>query len=124
MLGRRDLEALHPRRQGLLVIGLDEQVNVRALDAQLHDPEPLAPGGGQRRLADRLIGQPAPQAPDRTHHAQRHVDRMPRLQVEPCLVRRPGACALARTPSPAAFAAALLEQHQLLGFYTRGPGVG
>jgi len=37
----RDLEALHPGRQGTLVVGLDDQMQVRALDTEVHDPEGL-----------------------------------------------------------------------------------
>jgi len=60
VLGGRDLEALHPRRQRVLVVGLDEQVDVRALDADVHDPEVFPPGGGERGCADRAIRDPAP----------------------------------------------------------------
>jgi hypothetical protein len=55
VLGRGNLEALHAGGQRTLVIGLDEQVYVVALDAELHDPEVLAARRGQRRFADRLV---------------------------------------------------------------------
>ena len=42
VLGGRDLKALHPRPQCLLGVGLDEQVDVRALDADVHDPKVFA----------------------------------------------------------------------------------
>src|SRR4051794_41028523 len=51
----RDLKALHSLRECSLVVGLDDQVNVRALDTEMHDAEVLAPRGGQRGLADRLV---------------------------------------------------------------------
>jgi hypothetical protein len=39
VLGGGDLEALHPPREGELVLGLRQHVDVRALDAQVNDPE-------------------------------------------------------------------------------------
>jgi hypothetical protein len=87
VLGRRDLKSLHPRRQRLLVLGLDQQVHVVSLDAELHDPEVLAQRRGQRRLADRLVHAPPPQVADRVHRSQRHVHGIPRMQVRPLLVR-------------------------------------
>ena len=104
VLGGRDLEALHPPRQGLLVEGFDEQVDVRALDADVHDPEVLAPGGGERGLADRAIREPAAQGADRADDPQDHVDRVPCMEVWTGLVRRTGppALRLAARASPLA----------------------
>ena len=87
VLGGRDLEALHPQRQGRLVVGFDEQVNVRALDAEVDDPEILAPGGRERRFPDRAIGEPAAQVADRADDAQDHVDWVPREELGSGLVR-------------------------------------
>src|SRR6185503_1756127 len=56
VLGRRDLEALHPRGERALVLGLDDQVQVGALDAEVDDAKVLAQRGGQRGLAHRLVG--------------------------------------------------------------------
>ena len=78
VLGRRDLKALHPRGKRALVVGLDEQVQVVALDAQVHDPEVLAPCGGKCRLAHRLVRRAAAQVADRRNHSQDDVHRMPR----------------------------------------------
>ena len=39
---RRDQEPLHPTGKRGLVIGLDKQVNMRSLQADVYDPEPLA----------------------------------------------------------------------------------
>jgi hypothetical protein len=66
VLGSRDLKALHPRRQRSLVVGLDEEVHVVALDAEVHDPEVLSPGGGERGFADRLIDAAAAQVANGT----------------------------------------------------------
>jgi hypothetical protein len=62
VLGGRDLEPLHARRQRVLVVGLDEQVHMGALDADVYDAEVLAPNGRQRGLADREIGEATAQA--------------------------------------------------------------
>ena len=78
VLGSRDLEALHARRQGGLVVGLDDEVEMRALDAEVDDPEVLAARRGERRLADRLVGEPSPQVADVSDDAQHDVDRMSR----------------------------------------------
>ena len=78
VLGRRDLKALHPRGERALVLGLDEQMQVIALNAEVHDPELLAPRGGQRGLAHRLVRRATAQIADRTNHAHDDVHRMPR----------------------------------------------
>ena len=78
VLGRRDLEALHAGRERALVVGFDEQVQVVALDAEVHDPEVLAHGGGQRGLANRLVGRAAAKVADGGHDAQDDVHRMAR----------------------------------------------
>jgi hypothetical protein len=87
VLGRRDLEALHARCERVLVVGLDEQVEMRALDAEVDDAEVVAPGGRERGLADRLVGEPAAQVADRADHPQDDVHRVPRDKLRPYLVR-------------------------------------
>jgi hypothetical protein len=114
MLGGRDLEALHPLRQGGLVAGLHQQVHVRALHAELDDAEVIAPGGGQCRLADRLVHASAAQVADCADNPQRDVDGVPRLEIRPLLVRRSGSRALRGSTRAAPLAAALLPQRQLL----------
>jgi hypothetical protein len=74
MLRRGDLEALHAPREGGLVLRLDQQVNMRALDTEMHDPEVSAPRGDARCLADRLIRLPAPQAADGLDSPQNVTD--------------------------------------------------
>src|SRR5215475_9149068 len=76
MLGGRDLEALHPQGQCLLVLGLDEQVEMAALNADMHDPKVVAPRRGEGGFADGAIGDPAPQVADYANDAQNHVNRM------------------------------------------------
>jgi hypothetical protein len=53
-------------------------VEVRALDAEVDDPEVLAAGRGERRLADRPVGEPSAQVADVSDDAQHDVDRMSR----------------------------------------------
>jgi hypothetical protein len=53
--GSRDLEALHPPAQRLLVVGLDEQMNMRPLNADVHDADPLAQRRGDRRVPHSLV---------------------------------------------------------------------
>ena len=110
VLGGRDLEPLHARRQRVLVVGLDEQVDVRALDAEVDDPEVLASGRRERRFADRTIGEPAAQVADRADDPQDHVDRMPREQIRAGLVRRTGPPTFGRSTGAAPLAAPPLEQ--------------
>src|ERR1051325_8176901 len=64
VLGRRDLEALHADSERALVIGLDQQMDVIVLDAQLHDAEVLAARRRQRGLSNRLVGTAATKLPD------------------------------------------------------------
>jgi len=87
VLGGGDLEALHPRRERGLVVCLDDQVDVRALDACVHDPEVLAPRSGERRFADRLVDAPPAQVADRSDDSQRDVHGIPRMQKRPLPVR-------------------------------------
>ncbi|HMG24986.1 MAG TPA: hypothetical protein VK607_26800 [Kofleriaceae bacterium] len=115
VLGRRDLEALHPGGELCLVIRLHEQVDVRALDAEVDDPEVLALRGDERGLADRLVDAAPLQVADRADDPQHDVDRIARVEIWPSLVRRPRARAPGRPAGPAPLAAALLPQDQLLG---------
>jgi hypothetical protein len=125
VLGGGDLKALHSRGEGALVLGLDEQMEVIALDAEVHDPEILAPRGSQRGLANCLVRRPASQAADRADDAQDDVHRVPRLQLGPRLVGRTCTRALGLatwrfatgpTLAPAPFVGRRLEHRQLLGF--------
>ena len=118
VLGSGDLEALHSRCERRLVMRLHQQVHVRALDAELHDPEVLAPRGGQRGFADRLVDAAPPQIADGGDHPQRHVDRVTGVEIRPRLVRRPGPLPFRRTTCTAPLAAALLEQYQLFALLT------
>jgi hypothetical protein len=50
-----DREALHAAGEGVLVVGLDEQVHVVVLDAGVHDAIVCAAGALRDRAADRAI---------------------------------------------------------------------
>src|SRR4029078_12921428 len=101
-----------------LVVGLDEQVYVVVLDAQMDDPEVLAPRRGQRRLANRPVDTAAAQVTYGADRPQGDVNRIACMEKRPRLVRRAGADALRRTTSTSALATALPEQHQLLRLST------
>src|ERR1044071_6937025 len=88
-------------------------MDVRALDAELNDAEVLAQRRGERGLADRLVHAAPAQVADGADHSQDDVDRIPRMEERPFLVRRAGPGALRRPAGPAPLAAALLEQHHL-----------
>ena len=87
MPGARDLEALHAPRERLRIARLDEQMDVTALEADLDDAEVVAACGGQRGELDRAIRAASPQAADRGHHAEHDMDRIPRCELRPRLVR-------------------------------------
>ena len=87
VLGGRDLEPLHAGCERILVIGLDDQVKMGALDAEVDDAEVFAPGGREGGFADRPVGEPAAQIADRADDPQHDVYGMPGDQRGPRLVR-------------------------------------
>jgi hypothetical protein len=87
VLGSRDLKSLHPCSQCCLVIRFHEQVNMRALDTGMNDPEVFAAHRRDRSFADRVICAATAQAADGVHRSQRDVDGMPGVQKRPRLVR-------------------------------------
>jgi hypothetical protein len=115
VLGCRDLESLHPRCEGPLVVGFYEQVDVGTLDAEVHDPEAFAPSGGERGFTDRPVDTPAAQVADRADDPQHDMNGIPCVKVRSLLVRRTGPLTLRRAASAAPLATALLEQRKLLG---------
>ncbi|MEO7732604.1 MAG: hypothetical protein ABIY55_16670 [Kofleriaceae bacterium] len=86
----RNLEALHPTRERQLVLRLDEHVDVRCLDTEVNDPDPPADRRDDRSLADSSVHLRSAQVANLRHHPQHDVQRVPRLQLQPPLVRRPG----------------------------------
>jgi hypothetical protein len=119
VLGSRDLKSLHPCSECRLVIRFHEQVNVRALDTGVNDPEVVAPHRRDRGFADRVIRAATAQTADGVHRSQCDVDGMPGVQKRPRLVRRSSPGAFRRSTRTAALAASLLarcEQPQLRRF--------
>ena len=82
----RDLEALHPARERQVRVGLDDQVDVVALDRDVADPEVAAAAGDREPVPDREPARPPSQLeawPRADHDVQRmaRVDRRPRLVI-------------------------------------------
>jgi hypothetical protein len=101
VLGRRDLEALHPARERQLVVGLDEQVDVVALDADVHDPKhaglfvrELAPRDRDRRFAQGFVHVPLAQGADLADDPQHDMHGLIALELRARLVWGTGTRAL------------------------------
>jgi hypothetical protein len=77
------LERAHPARRRTAALRLDEQVHVRALDAEVHDAEVLAPQHGDRGLADRHVRIARAQPADALLDADRDVNRFA-SRLRPC----------------------------------------
>ena len=73
---RGDGEAAHPARQRVLVVGFDDEVQVRALDRYVTDPEVIALQLGRQRGVDRAIARASTQTLELPHHADDDVHRM------------------------------------------------
>ena len=97
-LGDADRQALDGPREGAAVVGLDEQVDVVALDGELHDADREALRAPVEGLLDHPETAPAAQAPDVVGHAQRHVHRQPPPELGARPVRDPRALALRLAP--------------------------
>jgi len=108
VLGSRDLEALHTVGERALVVGLDQQMDVGTLDAEVHDAEVLPHRRDERGFADRMVDAAPAQVTDRAHHPQHDVHGIPRVEIRPFLVRCTGPLALRRPPSTAPLAATRL----------------
>jgi len=106
VLGRRDLEALHPGAQGVLSLPRRFSASWFALIAELDDAEVVAARRRQRRFADRPVDAAAARLPDLGDHLQRHVHRIPCVQERPLVVWRTGPATLSRSTGAAALATA------------------
>jgi len=82
---RRDLEALHPFGERSLVLGFDDEMDVRRLDAEVHDPD-RARQRELHRLANRLIDATAAQVKT-AHGADHDVERLVPRDRRPLDVR-------------------------------------
>jgi hypothetical protein len=86
----RDLESLHAPRKRELVLGLDQQVHVRALDTDVHDPELLALRRREGRVADGLVHVSSSQIPDDGNDTEHDMQRLLRADLRALLMRRAG----------------------------------
>jgi hypothetical protein len=74
--GQPDLEAEHPAREAGRPLGLDDEVDVVALDAELHDAEEVAVAAREDRPSNHAHGSKPPERPHLGDDAQRDVLRM------------------------------------------------
>jgi hypothetical protein len=109
---RGDLEALHAARERHLVLGLDQHVDVRALEADVHDAEPIAHCREDRGLAHDLVHHAPPQAPHRRHNAHHDVERVVWPDLGPRVV--PRACPRTLRLAAGALALAAAPEQRLL----------
>ena len=100
---------MHAARERSLVLRLDEQVDVRALKADVYDPDPLTDRRNNGRFAYRPVHVAAAQASDDRDYPQHDVQRLVRFDLRSLLVRRPCPLALRRPPGALALPA-VLEQ--------------
>ncbi|HEY1552857.1 MAG TPA: hypothetical protein VGG28_33740 [Kofleriaceae bacterium] len=108
-LCRRDQEALHPLRERDIARGLDDQVKVSALDAEVDDANALVFRERDGRVANARVELTPPQCPDPRDDARDDVDRRSSRKHQTLLVpfARPivrawpsGAAARAAAPLP------------------------
>jgi len=102
----RDHESLHPAGERCLVLGLDQQVHVVALQADMNDPEPFAQRRGDRGIAHRLVHRTPAQAADHRHDPHHDVQRMVRFECGSSIVPFPGPRALGLSSCSTPLAAA------------------
>jgi hypothetical protein len=118
MLRRRDLKALHAARERELVVGFDDQVYMRALDAEVHDMEVCARCDRIRSSANRVVRAPAAQVADGLDDTQHDMDWVASRQRGTHAMRSAGAMAFGLTACMPTFTTAQLgrcEEWQLLG---------
>jgi hypothetical protein len=106
-----DREALDPLGERALAVGLDDEVDMVALDGHVDDAEVLAPGGDDRRLAQREVDVAAAQPGGTADDPHRHVHRMSSVVLGPRCVGRTWALALRLAPRARALAAVGPEDH-------------
>jgi hypothetical protein len=85
--GSRNLESLHPARKGELVLCLHQHVNMRPLNADVHDPHPFAQRRNDRRVTHGLVERASTHVPDNRHDAHHDMQRVARLDGLSLLVR-------------------------------------
>src|SRR5512133_711508 len=103
-LRNADRQSAHSVPERPRPAGLDDRVDVIALDRVLDDPHVAPPPELAERAVDHRERALAPQAPDPGRHPQRHVNRLVRAELLSTAMRHAGtragqlpACALAAT---------------------------
>jgi hypothetical protein len=86
-LGEPDCQALHPARKRGLSFGLDDEVQVIALDGVVDDAHAVQLAGNAKDFFDDLGAAPGPQVSDSGNHPERHVDGVPDAERRPREVR-------------------------------------
>lgn len=74
----RDLEALHPAREGDAIGGLDDELESTGPDREMNDSKVGAPEAALQRTLDRAPRALIVERPRAANHARDHVDRMAR----------------------------------------------
>lgn len=102
--GEPDREPLHPFGEGAVVVGLDQQVQVVALDREVHYAELAPPHHRRERGLDGAERATAPQVPHVIQGSQRDVHRESRSHLGPAVMG--SRCPIAGRLPPGATAAA------------------
>jgi hypothetical protein len=83
----RDLESLHAARKGLLITRFDEHVNVLALNADVHDTDPLATRRDDGGAMDRGVHRSPAQAADDRGDAEHDMEWVTGFEGRPRAMR-------------------------------------
>jgi hypothetical protein len=104
-----DAQPLHAAGERLVAVGLDDQVDVVALDGELNEAHPEPPAGCRERVAQATPGPAAAEVPDLVSHSQRDVDRHRLAEARPRFVRDQRTHALRLAPGAIATSTAVGE---------------
>jgi len=104
-LREADPEGLHPAPEGLAIRGLDDGVEVVALDRVVDEPEALPPAHPAEGVLDRAHDGDRAKRCDSGAHPERHEAGEPRCealagQVGHAPVRQPGSPGVRPSPTP------------------------
>src|SRR3954463_11209313 len=108
MLGRGNLEALHALREGATAPCFDHQMHMRALDADVHDPEVGATKRRDHCLAKSVVGIEPAKALNLFEGADRDLHGLARLERRTTRVRRTRPLGKARASRACALSTAAL----------------
>jgi hypothetical protein len=108
-----------PVRERVLVVSLDDQMDVVALDAHVDDAKVVALRRDDRRLAERQVDVASAQAIDAADDPDRDVHRMPAIVLGPYVVARARTLPLGLAARASALAAVRPEDHlDLIALHT------